>query len=145
MPNKNEEVLSFLPQPLRFAISGGLGNLCFFFIDKAVYMYNPFDWQKATVSWAVSYLISVWLQHSLHTLLVFGRSSEGGYWTSLAVTYATYSVSIALSPVVNAALINYVGLSHSLAWFGTLASTGVLNYFTVSKAMSTADKDQKEL
>jgi putative flippase GtrA len=96
---------------------------------------------SCTVSWAVSYLLSVWLQHALHLLLVFG-AAKGGYWRSLFVMYATYSVSIALSPLVNAGLINYLHTSHTLAWFGTVASTGILNYFTVSAAMSGSSADQ---
>lgn len=131
-----------IPQPIRFALAGGIGNVAFFYLDQAVYAANPFSWQRSTVSWALSYLISVWLQHFLNTILVFGRN-KNGYWSSLAKTYMTYTISIVLSPIVNMGLINYLNFGHQMAWFGTLASTGMLNYFTVSAAMKSTDDKEK--
>ena len=78
------------------------------------------------------------MQHTLNELLVFGRS-KGGYWKALGITYLTYSVSLAISPFINSLLINSLGASHSVAWFGTLASTGLLNFFTVSKFCAPND------
>jgi hypothetical protein len=40
--------LGKLPQSVRFAISGGLGNIAFFYLDQAVLALNPFLWQKST-------------------------------------------------------------------------------------------------
>mmetsp|Transcript_33457 Transcript_33457/g.42123 ORF Transcript_33457/g.42123 Transcript_33457/m.42123 type:complete len:144 (-) Transcript_33457:196-627(-) len=131
-------ILGSIPQSIGFAISGGLGNVIFFYLDKLVYQSNPYDWQKVSVSWAISYLISVWFQHLLHQALVFGMSSN--YWSSLFVTYATYSLSIVISPFLSS-FFSYMGISHSMCWFLTVGSTGVLNYFLVSKAMDT-EKDE---
>ncbi|CAM9135542.1 unnamed protein product [Heterosigma akashiwo] len=126
-------LLNSLPQGVAFAISGGIGNIIFFGLDQVINEWNPFEWQKIAVSFTVSYLISVWFQHLLHQVLVFGSSSN--YWSSLFATYATYALSIVASPICSSFFSTYLGASQSTCWLLTVGSTGVMNYFLVSKAM----------
>lgn len=117
-----------VPQYGWFVVSGFLCDVVQFFIDWAISLIYFFNWEKATVCWTLSYVISIVVRHFSHRLIVFG-DYEGTYWTSLAKTYATYSSSIVLSILTNYALVRYLYLSHTNAWLATLIWTGIYNYF----------------
>ena len=85
---------SSVPEPLRFALSGAVGSAAFWALNEAVVAANPYEWQKITVAWFVSYLVSIWLQHFLHATLVYGWVSS--YWAGLLATYAGYSGALLL-------------------------------------------------
>lgn len=91
---------------------------------------DALEW--STVAWTVAYLLSIVWQHALHRHLVFGTSSP--YWSSLFWTYASYTLSIVLSAVINHALVAWIGLHHRISFGLTLIITGVINYRTLKNA-----------
>ena len=95
--------------------------------------------QIVTVAWFLSYLLSIWLQHFLHSTLVYGWVTS--YWKGLVATYAGYSGSLIASVPINAGLVNGVGLEAGQAWLATLIVTGVANYFLLSKLLGGPTKD----
>jgi hypothetical protein len=83
-----------------FAVSGALCDIVQAFIDYGIYSVYPFEWEKTTMCWTVSYTASVIVRHFSHRLLVFGEY-EGSYCSSLCRTYLTYASSIVMSMVTN--------------------------------------------
>ena len=63
---------------------------------------------------------------------MFGPDAH--YWTSLAQTYATYSLTWALSTGANYVLTAHMQVPTSTAWALTLAGTGVLNFYWLQSA-----------
>src|SRR6056297_1094567 len=96
--------------------------------------------RAATISWIVSYLISIFFQNLLFRYLVFGPIKP--YFRSLLYTYLAYSLSIVLSSVFTDLLVYRVGLNERLSWFITFSITGVINYFIISHIF--ADKKDIE-
>lgn len=125
-----------LPQFVRFNLSGLIGTLLFQQLNSAIY-HGLADFEHGYKSAAVfgfSYFISCLWQHALHRYLVFGCAGSA-YITSLLAFYATYSLSVAASPVVNGALTVGMGLGMDAAYWLSLAIIGVMNYFTAGKVM----------
>jgi putative flippase GtrA len=117
-----------IPHYFWFVLSGGLCDIIQAFIDYGISLIYYLEWEKATVCWTVSYILSIAVRHSSHRLLVFGEY-EGTYWSSLFRTYATYSSSIVLSMVTNHLMVSFLGFSHQMAWIFTMIWTGIYNYF----------------
>ena len=117
-----------IPQYFFFVLSGALCDIVQWVIDYAIYISYPYEWEKSTICWTLSYTLSIVVRHYSHRLLVFGEY-EGTYCVSLARTYATYATSIVLSMVSNHFIIAFLKLSHLYAWLITMLWTGVLNYF----------------
>jgi len=92
---------------------------------------------RSTLAWTVSYMISIAWQHSLHRWIVFG--SRGDYWKSLIWTYASYTVSLIVSTLMNDVLTQTIKFPHQLAWVLTLGATGVLNYFAVRSSFGNPE------
>ena len=42
-----------------YFISGMIGNVIFYYINLLIFMINPIKTQKETITWAVSYLLSI--------------------------------------------------------------------------------------
>ena len=78
-----------------------------------------------TFCWFVSYLTSTGVQHVLHSSLVYGFP-EGSFVAGLLGTYAGYSLALAASVPINAAMVG-AGMTASQAWGSTLVLTGVAN------------------
>ena len=99
---------------LWFQISGAIGTALFFVADLLIFAINPFglfplpllhslpsskskfigflefaDWKRATVSWLVSYALSIVWQHALHERLVFGSNPDVPYLSSLGKTHGS--------------------------------------------------------
>lgn len=91
------------------------------------------EWQKPTVCWTVSYVLSIVVRHFSHRILVFG-DYEGTYWQSLIRTFGAYSGSIILSIFTNSMLTDYLKVGHRNAWIITMIWTGIFNYFMLKKA-----------
>ena len=135
---------------LMFQVSGGIGTVLFLAFYELVVACAPLDLPfRPALCFGFSYFVrfvacslrssqcliharSIFWQHALHRHLVFGATAP--YLPSLLKTYAAYTVSIVLSPIMNEFLVSYVGLSETLAWGGSTAFLGVLNYFVVGKA-----------
>ena len=116
-----------VPELIRFMVSGSIGSVAFYFLNEAVVNINPVEYQKITVAWFLSYVISIWLQHALHAALVYGWGDS--YWKGLIATYTGYSMALFSSVPINAFLVNKLELTVSGAWTGTLVLTGMANLF----------------
>ena len=159
-----------VPEPVRFSTSGAIGSAAFWVLNEAVVAALPPGDASVTAAWFLSYTLSIWLQHLLHSTLVYGWT--GGYWTGLAATCkflavylplsvlgscrlnhapascssdAGYSGALVASVPINAGLVQVAGLSASNAWGGTLLITGVANYFLLSNLLGgSGDGKQKQ-
>ena len=116
-----------VPEPIRFMTSGSIGSAAFYLINEAIVYINPFEYQKITVAWFLSYVISIWFQHALHATLVYGWRTS--YMKGLIATYTGYSMALFSSVPINAMLVNKFEFTASGAWMGTLVLTGIANYF----------------
>ena len=111
-----------------FVLSGGICDIIQAFIDYGISLVYVSTWEKATVCWTLSYILSIWVRHFSHRILVFG-DYEGTYLSSLTRTYLTYSSSIVISMITNHLLVSYLLFSHRQAWIITMLWTGLYNYF----------------
>jgi hypothetical protein len=127
-----------VPEGMRFVVSGGIGSAAFWALNEVLVAHSPIDWQRITVAWFVSYLLSIWLQHFLHSTLVYGWTTS--YFKGLAATYAGYSAALVAGVPINFCLVHYALLSSSQAWLGTLLITGCANYFILSAALGSSKK-----
>ena len=140
MTNVAEKFRKHVPEPLRFMSSGLIGSTIFYFLNEAIAYLNPIEFQKITVAWFLSYVISIWLQHALHSTLVYGWATS--YWKGLVATYTGYSFALVSSVPINAVLVNQLLFTASQAWVGTLVITGTANYFLLGKLLSSDDSDE---
>jgi hypothetical protein len=123
-------------------VSGALCDVFQAGIDFMIYSFLDVYWSeggRTTVSWTLSYTLSIMIRHQSHRLLVFG-DYDGGYLVSLARTYMTYSSAIVISMIANHTLVGYFGLRYRVAWIATMLFTGIYNYFTL-KATWRVKKD----
>lgn len=109
-----------------FVISGFFCDVIQALLDYLISIVYTLKWERITVCWTVSYILSIWIRHYSHKLLVFGDYG-GSYLASLARTYLTYSGSIVLSIITNLVLVQQVGMSHRQAWIFTMLWTGITN------------------
>ena len=109
-------------------------------MNEAIVRFNPIEKQKITVAWFLSYLISIWIQHALHAILVYGWVFS--YWKGLLATYTGYSLALFASVPINAVLVNFLRATVSEAWIGTLVLTGMANYFLLGKLLSARENDK---
>ena len=142
MANIAEKFRKHVPEPLRFMSSGFIGSTIFYFLNEAIAYFNPIEFQKITVAWFLSYVISIWLQHTLHSTLVYGWIAS--YWKGLAATYTGYSIALFSSVPINAVLVNYLLFTASQAWVGTLVITGTANYFLLGKLLGRNEKVEEK-
>lgn len=123
-----------------FVLSGGICDIFQALIDYMISIIYVSTWERTTVCWTLSYIISIWIRHYSHRLLVFGEY-EGTYCSSLSRTYLTYSSSIIISMFSNHFIVNYLLLSHRTAWVVTMLWTGIFNYFMLKSSWrSSPDK-----
>jgi putative flippase GtrA len=77
-------------QPVRFIISGLIGNAAFYLLYEGLHQYLHLD---SVVCWVVAYLLSILWQMELHARIVY-RKKITNYVKTLMATYAAYSLSI---------------------------------------------------
>jgi len=111
-----------------FVLSGALCDVVQACIDYGISIIYISKWEKATVCWTASYILSIWVRHFSHRILVFG-DYEGTYLASLMRTYLTYSSSILISMVTNHFIVSFLMFTHREAWVITMLWTGLYNYF----------------
>jgi putative flippase GtrA len=125
-----------------FVLSGALCDVAQALIDLGVFYIYPYEWERATVCWTVSYTLSVVIRHFSHRILVFGEP-DGTYCQSLGRTYLTYSSSIIISIMTNHVLIDVFQCSHKMAWILTMLWTGVYNYFALKSSWRSSGSNTK--
>lgn len=113
-----------------------------FILDQLVLAVNPFSWQQETVAWSISYIMDIYVQYFLHEWLVFGKQPDR--CKAIIGCYFSYTTAIVLSIIINGFLINQMAYSNNLAWFLTLALTGILNYFLVTYFMKSTPPKHKD-
>ena len=111
-----------------FMLSGAICDIIQALVDYCIYITYPFEWEKTTICWTVSYTASIIIRHMSHRLLVFGEY-EGSYCSSLCRTYFTYASSIVLSMVSHHFIVAFLKLGHWYAWVVTMLWTGIFNFF----------------
>lgn len=129
-----------IPTYFWFVVSGAICDIIQACIDYMISLVYFLEWEKTTVCWTLSYILSIAVRHSSHRLLVFGEY-EGTYWSSLGKTYMAYSSSIVISMVTNHMLVNLVGFTHRQAWLITMLWTGLYNYFILKSSWKSGNKD----
>lgn len=129
-----------VPQYFWFVVSGALCDVFQAVVDYIISIFYVLQWEKPTICWTLSYIISIWLRHSSHRVLVFGEF-EGTYCASLTKTYFTYSSSIVISMVTNHFIVEFLHFSHRDAWIITMLWTGIVNYFLLKASWRTKAKD----
>lgn len=133
-----------IPQYPWFMLSGAICDVFQAFIDYGIYLlmqHEGIGEVRTTISWTLSYTISIIIRHQSHRLLVFGEY-DGTYWTSLIRTYMAYSSSIVVSMITNHQLVNTLGLSYRVAWIITMLWTGIYNYFFLKATWRVLPKEK---
>lgn len=129
-----ETFLEVIPQPIRFLISGCIGNLVFFALDQ--YLYKNVFIGKDTASFFVAYLMQIFLQHSLNAFFVYGLetiSTRVRYIETLSSTYSAYFGTLLASTAFNSLLAKYTPIPKIVAFWATLAIFSVVNFFILGK------------
>lgn len=125
---------------IKFFISGFIGTVIFYLLYETFHSYLFVEMENnSTVSWVVSYMLSIWIQYELHSRIVFNSRNEKvnskPYHIRLLMTYAVYSFSMVLSTIVNYVCNVYLHIDHRIVWLLSVASTGIVNYFGVKSYM----------
>lgn len=145
---KTHNILSVwwkIPQVIRFGMCGLVGALLHYYFNFFVYwtLSSYHSDYKSAVAFGVSNFISLLWKHMLHRNLVFNDKTH--YWQSLLTFYASYSVSIAASPLVNAFYSVWVGLDMRIAYWATIASFGVFNFMILKFAIDSGEVKDVDL
>jgi uncharacterized membrane protein len=130
-----------IPKPLRFFISGNLGNVVFFYCEQGVSagLESVADLPllvqsyKQSVSFFLGYVIHIVFQHFLHAMLVYGLATintPAKYLTTLFGTYGTYVTSAVLSTVLNGVFLK-MGMDKTVAFVSTLYFFAIINYLVI--------------
>jgi hypothetical protein len=130
-----------ISKPVRFFVSGNLGNVCFFCCEKAVSagldsvadLPEFIETHKVSVSFFLGYVVHIVFQHFLHASLVYGLSTINTptkYLTTLFGTYGTYVTSAVLSTALNGVFIK-MGMDKMVAFVSTLYFFAIINYLVI--------------
>lgn len=128
-------------EPVRFFVSGNLGNVCFYFLERLVYFQlckmsslpSFVEDYKDSVSFFIGYLLQIVSQHWLHALLVYGLETidtSEKYFKTLIGQSSAYVVALFGSTFLNQALISS-GVAKNVAFLITLLVFACINYFVV--------------
>ena len=125
----------------RFFVSGNLGNICFFLIERAIFsqlsqltsvpeFVNKY---METVSFFIGYLLQIVTQHFIHALLVYGLETidtREKYFKTLLGQFYAYGISLFGSTSLNLLLIQY-GIDKTIAFFSTMVIFACINYYFI--------------
>lgn len=126
---------------VRFFVSGNLGNICFFFIERTIFsslsqletLPDFVETYKETVSFFVGYLLQIITQHFLHALLVYGLESintREKYFKTLLGQFYAYGIALFGSTTLNLFLIKS-GIEKTVAFFSTMVIFACINYYLI--------------
>ena len=129
-------------EPIRFFVSGNIGNVCFFFLERLVYFQlcnmndvlpqSVVDY-KESVSFFIGYLLQIVSQHLLNAVLVYGVDTidtRAKYFKTLVGQSSAYVFSLFGSTFLNLGLLQ-AGLEKSTAFVSTLTIFACINYFVI--------------
>jgi hypothetical protein len=126
---------------VRFFVSGNLGNICFFFIERFLYQFistldripEAVESHKDTISFFAGYLLQIVSQHFLHALLVYGMhtiNTRQKYFKTLVCQFYAYGIALFGSTFLNLFLIQS-GLDKTMAFFSTMIIFATINYYLI--------------
>jgi hypothetical protein len=130
-----------LPELFRFFVSGNLGNMCFFLIERGLYTFieripSPPTFlmeHHDSASFIVGYILQIVTQHLLHAWLVYGLNtinSRDKYLRTLGGQASAYFTALIGSTVLNIFL-RKRGMSKNTAFVTTLYLFACINYFVI--------------
>lgn len=147
-----------VPEIGRYFVSGNLGNLCFFLLEKAVHDLlcqlsspSPFvEDYKDTIAFFVAYMLQIITQHLLHAWLVYGLhtiNSQEKYFSTLLGQAGAYVTAMFGSTMLNAVLRKW-GMAKTPAFITTLYVFALINYFVIGwivrRSVQIANIHEKE-
>ena len=146
-----------LPQIFRFTVAGNLGNLGFFYLEKAIFrllshpvittsmlssfLLDGIEKFNDTISFFSAYVIQIVTTHLLYAWLVYGMDTidtSEKYWKTLVGQFKVYGFGLFGATFLNSYLIRSVGLDKTVSILVTMGSFAVLNYFLVSWVVKKA-------
>jgi len=148
-----------IPEPFRFFVSGNIGNLCFFALERTIHnCLNRMDEthpyivdHKDSISFFLGYILQMGTQHLLHAILVYGLhtiDTREKYLTTLAGQCSAYFTAMIGSTLLNTVLRKH-GFSKDMAFFTTLYVFAIINYFVVGwvvrRAVATAEEHELQV
>jgi putative flippase GtrA len=132
-----------IPSLARFSVSGNIGTLCFYFIERFLYscllkheeslpvVMNEY---KDSISYFFGYLIQIVTQHLLNALLVYGLDTIDTYKkyiATLVAQFAVYGSSLVGSTLLNMVLLQ-TGMERTRAFFVTMIVFAAVNYVLIN-------------
>lgn len=141
-----------IPHAMRYFVSGNIGNLCLYFLERAVRttlqttLENP-PKHLDSISYFAAYLLHIVLQHASHALLVYGLSSVNTrekYRSTLVGTYQAYIFSAFGSTFVNSYLMQTMGVNRDIAFVTTLWIFACMNYFYIGYVVNKANQQDAD-
>lgn len=132
---------SRLPEKLRIILIAMLGTTIGWVTYELVYFLNPVTEHKATISWAVSFMIDVFRQHGLHTLFTFNHNFS--YWNSLGRAYIYYPLTALVGMSANFLLNEHFEIHHRLAWLLCLMIIAGINIFLLKRIVFVAIPEEE--
>ena len=121
-----------IPESYRFIIVGSFGVALGWLIYNIIFFLMPELQYKATLTWSIAYILAIFRQHALHFFFTF-KESESSYYKSLIGAFSVYGAGWFLTTGVNSVLISVVKMNHQIAFFVTVGSGVVFNYFFLKK------------
>ena len=135
-----------IPQPFRYFVSGNMGNLCLYILDKALRL-----WMESmtyplknidSMAYFIAYILHVAVQHAFHAFLVYGYesiSTRQKYWSTLWGTFQAYAGSAIGSTFLNSYLVKQ-GWNRDIVFITTISFFSSLNYFWISYVVKRAEE-----
>ncbi|KAI2508016.1 hypothetical protein MHU86_6423 [Fragilaria crotonensis] len=143
------------PEPLRFFVSGNVGNVIFFSLERLLHSLLNHNLKrlpallieyKDGASFMMAYFLHILAQHWLHAFLVYGMhtiSTPQKYLKTLIGCYSTYMGAMVGSTILNSKLIKW-GFSRTLAFVLTVWTFACFNFF-ILKFLHTIGAEPTQL
>ena len=143
------------PEPVRFFISGNIGNIIFFIlnhflselVEHNLHVLPAFLAEyKDGVTFMTAYFLQVVPQHWLHAALVYGFhtiNTREKYLKTLLGNYSTYGGAMVGSTILNTILIK-LGMNRNVAFVSTLWIFACINYFILKYLNNLVVKTSKD-
>lgn len=111
---------------IRVGITATIGTAAAFVTYEIVFHFNWLE-PRATISWAIAFVIGVFRQHHLHRVLSF-PSSPVRYGVSLRRDWLASLLVLICSVIANFTLTERIALHHRQAWAICLIGASGLEY-----------------
>ena len=152
MPMRRPRWYTAVPEPARFFISGNVGNVLLFFLERvlaqAIHPILPESLVpfQDSISFFLAYFLDIAVQHYLHAVLVYGLESIdtlAKYVRTLRGMYAALVTAAIGSTILNAVFLK-LGILKELAFVVTMGSFSVINYFWIGRMVKKSELAAKQ-